>query len=593
MIPGGTRGDGPRAARRPKQSRTHPMNWRTWLLPALLLPAVALAAATPADGGGKQPDGPKFKITWKKTVIDPVFRSEGVGVADINRDGKIDVVIGDCWYEAPRNPGGEWKRHILRADRKFDLLQYSDSFCCFTDDFNGDGFPDVIVIPFPGNPCYWYENPGAKGGLWKAHLLTTSACNETPIYVDLFKTGKKHLVMAWNPPKDANDPKKGNLDDRGEMCYFVPGKDPTLPWQRVSISGPWQQGKPIPATGRFSHGLGHGDVNGDGRVDILCPQGWWEQPEKPDGTPWKFHPAKGKITDACADMYTYDLDGDGKADIISTSAHNYGFWWSQQRDANTFVQRPLFPNPFEVAKMPESLQLSPQQKVLFDAVSKVRTDHLKRAPFALNPELCRVAQERAENLPKSGPKGKYPGKVLFVNAKGFDAAAEVKQEDKKKDQLTPIQRFALALLPDHEKNRDLVQPGFEIGVGAARAENGDTRYALVIGDRGQFSLPSQTHALHCVDIDGDGLRDLVTGRRWWAHGPRGDAGPNDPAYLYWFQAKRGKDGLVTFTPHLIDDASGVGTQFVVADINGDGLLDIVISNKKGTIVFEQVRTPVK
>ena len=60
--------------------------------------------------------------------------------------------------------------------------------------------------------------------------------------------------------------------------------------------------------------------------------------------------------------------------------------------------------------------------------------------------------------------------------------------------------------------------------------------------------------------------------------------------LYWFEAKKDKDGITTFTPHLIDDDSGIGTQFAVADVNGDGLPDIVVSNKKGTFLFEQVRT---
>src|SRR4051794_6856100 len=82
-------------------------------------------------------------------------------------------------------------------------------------------------------------------------------------------------------------------------------------------------------------------------------------------------------------------------------------------------------------------------------------------------------------------------------------------------------------------------------------------------------LFSQSHALHCVDINGDGLKDLVTGKRWWAHGPKGDVDPNDPAVLYWFEAKRGSDGLVQFIPHLIDNDSGIGTQFAIGDINGD------------------------
>ena len=111
-----------------------------------------------------------------------------------------------------------------------------------------------------------------------------------------------------------------------------------------------------------------------------------------------------------------------------------------------------------------------------------------------------------------------------------------------------------------------------------------------MGKIAPLALPGQTHALHMVDINGDGLKDLVTGRRWWAHGDHGDVSPMDPPCLYWFEAKKDKAGMISFTPHLIDDDSGVGTQFAVSDINGDGLLDIVISNKKGVFIFEQVRT---
>jgi hypothetical protein len=95
--------------------------------------------------------------------------------------------------------------------------------------------------------------------------------------------------------------------------------------------------------------------------------------------------------------------------------------------------------------------------------------------------------------------------------------------------------------------------------------------------------------MHCVDINGDGLKDLVTGKRWWAHGPRGDADPNTAPLLYWFEAKKNGDGMVRFVPHEIDSDSGVGTQFVVTDVNGDKLLDVVVANKKGVFLFEQVR----
>src|SRR5919202_1291121 len=98
------------------------------------------------------------------------------------------------------------------------------------------------------------------------------------------------------------------------------------------ISEPSAPGKEIPGTQRFSHGLGVGDVNGDGRLDVICTGGWWEQPAagaKAAG-PWTFHPAQ--LGDACADMFAYDIDGDGKSDVVCSSAHKFGIW--------AFLQRP-------------------------------------------------------------------------------------------------------------------------------------------------------------------------------------------------------------------------------------------------------------
>ena len=96
------------------------------------------------------------------------------------------------------------------------------------------------------------------------------------------------------------------------------------------------------------------------------------------------------------------------------------------------------------------------------------------------------------------------------------------------------------------------------------------------------NLVSETHALIAADINRDGLKDLVTGKRFWSHG-RSEAGSDKPARLYWFEAAEGADGKITFTPREIDDQSGIGTQFVVTDFNGDGLLDIVTCQQEGRL----------
>ena len=98
---------------------------------------------------------------------------------------------------------------------------------------------------------------------------------------------------------------------------------------------------------------------------------------------------------------------------------------------------------------------------------------------------------------------------------------------------------------------------------------------------------SQLHAIDLVDMDGDGLKDIVNGKRFWAHGPEGDPEPNAAPVLYWWKLVRRPDESVDWVPHLIDSNSGVGTQVVVKDVNGDRRPDIIVGNKRGVFVFTQ------
>ena len=98
---------------------------------------------------------------------------------------------------------------------------------------------------------------------------------------------------------------------------------------------------------------------------------------------------------------------------------------------------------------------------------------------------------------------------------------------------------------------------------------------------------SQPHALALADLDGDGLLDVVTGKRRWAHGPKGDVEPMATPVNYAFLLRREPNapGGATFTPKLIDDASGLGTQVVAVDVNGDKIPDVLAASKLGTFVF--------
>src|SRR5262249_40906962 len=140
-------------------------------------------------------------------------------------------------------------------------------------------------------------------------------------------------------------PKGAKIDaNEGQMAYFTPGKDPNALWEIHPISEPSTQGRPpVPGTFMFSHGLGVGDVNGDGRTDVICTGGWWEQPAKVEDKPWTFHPAN--LGPACADMFTYDMNLDGKACVLSSSAHQFGIWAYHPKagkDHPEFAQVPLF-----------------------------------------------------------------------------------------------------------------------------------------------------------------------------------------------------------------------------------------------------------
>ena len=223
-----------------------------------------------------------------------------------------------------------------------------------------------------------------------------------------------------------------------QLGWLAPASSPFVPFAFHPISEPKN-----PTAHRYAHGLGVGDIDGDGRPDVVSTKGYWLAPETAGDTPWPFTAAD--LGPDAAHMAVYDVNGDGLNDIVASAAHQVGVWWFEQARA---------------------------------AAGRTFVKHEIDASF------------------------------------------------------------------------------------------------------------SQSHALDVGDIDNDGIPDVVTGKRRWAHGPTGDPQPNAPGVLYWYQPRR-SGRVVTWTKHLIDDTSGVGNQVVVGDVDGDGRLDVASANKHGVFVFLQ------
>ena len=250
-------------------------------------------------------------VKFQKFHLWDEFYTEGITVADVNKDGKTDIVAGARWFEAP-----DWKVHDIWKHKKFDYTKgYSDSFLNFATDVNEDGWVDLISFDFPGREVYWFENPAGVEALWKRNLIDSVASNESPMMVDVDSDGKNDLVF-------------GN-EKLGQMAWFKSSvKSKKVTWKRTPISEQNSKG-----VGLFSHGLGWGDINKDGVNDVMIRGGWWEAPKDMKTTPWKFHEAN--LGESCAQMLTYDFDSDGDNDVVSSSAHDYGLWWHEQVfDAN-------------------------------------------------------------------------------------------------------------------------------------------------------------------------------------------------------------------------------------------------------------------
>ena len=242
------------------------------------------------------PSAPAAEPKWKKHDINPSSVFEGAGAFDVDGDGKVDILSGETWYAAP-----DWKPYPVRKVSRQGT--YRNDFADMPMDVNGDGKMDYITCSYFGKDVGWVENPGEKGKEWVYHEIDKPGNSEAAVLVDLDGDGRPDIL-----PNSVNVVVWYSLE--------TPGPNPVFKKHDLG-------------TKAAGHGVGTGDINNDGRLDILTPKGWFEAPSDRKSDDWAWHPDWNLGTTGIQ-ILGRDLDGDGLVDLIHGEGHGIGLFWSKQ-----------------------------------------------------------------------------------------------------------------------------------------------------------------------------------------------------------------------------------------------------------------------
>ena len=378
---------------------------------------LSLVVATSMLAAAEETTMLKFE---KQRIGDVTY--EAASAFDVNNDGVMDIVSGEYWFEGPDFK----KAHKICTVRPEG--DYYDDFADFPMDVNGDGYLDIVTGGWFGETLQWRENPKGQPVEWQVHDIAKIGNIERPCFYDI--DGDGQLEVIPNTP--------GRPVHIFKLVRDANGKG-TGKFEQHTV---WD--------GKSSHGIGFGDLNGDGRPDIVMANGWLEAPPDPYAGKWVWHSEFELGASSSTPILVHDVNGDGLNDIIVGMGHDYGlFWFEQGKDAQG---------------------------------NRTWTKH------------------------------------------------------------------------------------------------------VIDADRSQY------HDMQLVDIDNDGQVELITGKRYRAHGEN-DPGSLDPIGIYYFKINGGEFKRFTIDYGPADKASGAGIYFWVADIDGNGWKDLVAPGKEGLYLFRNMGRP--
>ena len=242
------------------------------------------------------------EIAFRRHGLNPNSEFSACAVIDVDHDGRPDIVSGQFWYEPP-----DWQRHTIRDVES--IRGRYDDYSNLPLDVNGDGWTDLVSCNYRSRSLYWVQHPGPRTGLWSRHLIDTPGHSETGRLADIDGDGRLDVLpsgktfAAWYEVV---------LDETA-------AGDQRPRWIRHDLPD-----------ALVAHGIGCGDIDGDGRNDLVSPRGWAKAPEDARTGRWIWHDEFRLHRDCGLPILVVDVDQDGDGDLVWGRGHDTGLYWTEQ-----------------------------------------------------------------------------------------------------------------------------------------------------------------------------------------------------------------------------------------------------------------------